>query len=135
MLYSLGRQACVVVKNHASPQYSIFPIILFCNRTTIPDKALEELLPQLKPVVFWMSNCLEMLPFLQANMSQFIKDPLDLAVRGDDVLVNADEELLMFLEEVVIYTFQQTVYHLTKVNVQACKVTLYCNSLLEIRFL
>ncbi|XP_074638048.1 ras-associating and dilute domain-containing protein-like [Acropora palmata] len=85
------------------------------ERTTIPDKALEELLPQLKPVVFWMSNCLEMLPFLQANMSQFIKDPLDLAVRGDDVLVNADEELLMFLEEVVIYTFQQTVYHLTKV--------------------
>ena len=74
-----------------------------------------------------MSNCLEMLPFLQANMSQFIKDPLELAVRGDDVLVNADEELLMFLEEVVIYTFQQTVYHLTKVKVHASKVTLYCN--------
>ena len=34
---------------------------------------------------------------------------------GDDSLLNADEELLMFLEEVIIYTFQQTVYHLTKV--------------------
>ena len=85
-------------------------------------------------MVFWMSNCLEMLPFLQANMSQFIKDPLDLAVRGDDVLVNADEELLMFLEEVVIYTFQQTVYHLTKVKVQASKVTLWCIYLFEIRY-
>ena len=62
-----------------------------------------------------MSNCLEMLPFLQTNMSNYIKDPLDLAFQGDDVVVNADEELLMFLEEVVIYTFQQTVYHLTKV--------------------
>lgn len=85
------------------------------ERTTVPEKALEELLPQLRPVVFWMSNCLEMLPFLQTNMSNYIKDPLDLAFQGDDVLVNADEELLMFLEEVVIYTFQQTVYHLTKV--------------------
>jgi len=57
-----------------------------------------------------------MLPFLQANMSQYIKDPSEIAFHGDEVLPNADEELLMFLEEVVIYTFQQTVYHLTKVG-------------------
>lgn len=85
------------------------------NRTTVPEKALEELLPQLRPVVFWMANCLEMLPYLQANMSQFIKDPSQVAEYGDEALLNADEELLMFLEEVIIYTFQQTVYHLTKV--------------------
>ncbi|XP_078347345.1 ras-associating and dilute domain-containing protein-like isoform X2 [Oculina patagonica] len=85
------------------------------ERTTIPEKALEELLPQLRPVVFWMGNCLEMLPYLHANMSQYIKDPSQIAEYGDEALVNADEELLMFLEEVIIYTFQQTVYHLTKV--------------------
>lgn len=85
------------------------------ERTSVPERALEELLPQLRPVVFWMANCLEMLPFLQANMSQYIKDPSELSLQGDEVLLNADEELLMFLEEVVIYTFQQTVYHLTKV--------------------
>lgn len=62
-----------------------------------------------------MANCLEMLPFLQRNMSQYIKDPSENALQGDEALLNADEELLMFLEEVVIYTFQQTVYHLTKV--------------------
>ena len=49
-------------------------------------------------------------------MSQYIKDPSEIAFHGDEVLPNADEELLMFLEEVVIYTFQQTVYHLTKVG-------------------
>lgn len=62
-----------------------------------------------------MANCLEMLPYLQANMSQFIKDPSQVSEFGDEALLNADEELLMFLEEVIIYTFQQTVYHLTKV--------------------
>ena len=56
-----------------------------------------------------------MLPYLQGNMSKYIKDPSEIAFQGDEVLLNADEELLMFLEEVVIYTFQQTVYHLTKV--------------------
>ena len=33
-----------------------------------------------------------------------------------DSLVSADEELLTVLEEVIMFTFQQTVYHLTKVN-------------------
>ena len=86
------------------------------NRTTVPEKALEELLPQLCPVVFWMANCLEMLPYLHTNLSQYIKDPSQIAEYGDESLINADEELLMFLEEVIIYTFQQTVYHLTKVT-------------------
>ena len=48
-------------------------------------------------------------------MPRYIKDPSQMAENGDDSLLNADEELLMFLEEVIIYTFQQTVYHLTKV--------------------
>lgn len=94
------------------------------NRTTVPEKALEELLPQLRPVVFWMANCLEMLPYLQVNMSQFIKDPSQVAEYGDEALLNANEELLMFLEEVIIYTFQQTVYHLTKVLHYSVKLLL-----------
>lgn len=92
----------------------LFLICFVFSRTSVPEKALEELLPQLRPVVFWMANCLQMLPYLQCNMSRYIKDPSQMAENGDDSLLNADEELLMFLEEVIIYTFQQTVYHLTK---------------------
>ena len=58
-----------------------------------------------------------MLPFLQHNMSRYVADSSQTGAEcGDEDLCNADEEILMFLEEVVIYTFQQTVYHLTKVG-------------------
>ena len=73
-----------------------------------------------------MANCLEMLPYLQANMSQFIKDSSQVSEFGDEALLNADEELLMFLEEVIIYTFQQTVYHLTKVLHRPVKKFIHC---------
>lgn len=74
------------------------------------------MLPQFKPVIFWMANSLEMLYFLQNRMSHYVNLNSKLPGISDEALLNADEELLMFLEEVVIYTFQQTVYHLTKVK-------------------
>ena len=40
----------------------------------------------------------------------------------EEALANADEELLNVLEEVAMFTFQQTVYHLTKVRwFQSCR--------------
>ena len=77
--------------------------------------ALQDLLPQLKPVVFWMSNSLELLHILQENMPRYVGDGTQLPPHTDEALVTADDELLGFLEEVIMYTFQQTIYHLTKV--------------------
>lgn len=76
---------------------------------------MDDLLPQLNPVIFWMSNCLEMHHYLQNNISRYIEDKESL----DDTIT--DEELVVCLEEVVMYAFQQTVYHLTKV-----KISFFC---------
>ena len=86
--------------------------MIFLLRNSTPDNAVQDILPQFKPLIFWQANCLEMLNFLQERMMHYIGQNFKLT---DDTLKNADEELLMFLEEVIIYTFQQTVYHLTKV--------------------
>jgi hypothetical protein len=77
---------------------------------------MRELLPQLNPVIFWMANSMEMLHFLRSNVSRYLGDASLVSYHGDETLANADEELLVGLEEVVMYTFQQTVYHLTKVK-------------------
>ena len=73
------------------------------------------MLRDLAPVVMWMANSLEMLHYLQCNLNGLLQavSPTQAAVR--ESLVLADEELLTVLEEVIMFTFQQTVYHLTKV--------------------
>ena len=76
---------------------------------------LNKVLPELKPVLFWMSNALEMLHFLQNRLSSYLL-PKDQVTTSKDALLTADEELLTVLEEVIMFTFQQTVYHLTKVG-------------------
>lgn len=74
---------------------------------------MNDLLPQLNPVLFWMTNCLEMHNYLDKNMSRYLGETKKANL--NEPLTNADEELLVCLEEVFMYTFQQTVYHLTKV--------------------
>ena len=54
----------------------------------------------------------------QNNISDYVMDPLvSLPAETRKSVVEADEEILAVLEEVVMYTFQQTVYYLTKVNI------------------
>ena len=79
-----------------------------------PMNLLNKVLPELKPVLFWMSNALEMLHFLQNRLSTYLL-PKEQVTTNKDALLTADEELLTVLEEVIMFTFQQTVYHLTKV--------------------
>ena len=85
-----------------------------------PLKSLNEIIPDLKQILFWMSNALEMLHFLQDNLSTYLPHPFHVNSATNDpeeeALANADEELLNVLEEVAMFTFQQTVYHLTKVR-------------------
>lgn len=83
-----------------------------------PLKSLNEVIPDLKLILFWMSNALEMLHFLQDNLPVYLPNPYHMSTLNDpeeEALANSDEELLNVLEEVAMFTFQQTVYHLTKV--------------------
>ena len=76
---------------------------------------LSRVLPELKPVLFWMASALEMLHFLQCNLDNYLL-PREQVTTTKEALLSADEELLTVLEEVIMFTFQQTVYHLTKVR-------------------
>ena len=75
---------------------------------------LKHLLPELKPVLFWMASAIEMLNFLQGKMSSYLL-PRSKVTTSKEALLSADVELLTVLEEVIMFTFQQTVYHVTKV--------------------
>ncbi|XP_065659576.1 ras-associating and dilute domain-containing protein isoform X3 [Hydra vulgaris] len=79
-----------------------------------PLVLLKCLLPELKPVLFWMSSAIEMLNFLQGKMSSYLL-PRTMVTTNKEALLSADDELLTVLEEVIMFTFQQTVYHVTKV--------------------
>eukprot|EP00058_Branchiostoma_floridae_P019538 XP_002605028.1 hypothetical protein BRAFLDRAFT_85170 [Branchiostoma floridae] len=87
------------------------------DRPSDPIQATDELLPLLKPIIFWMSNSLEMLAFLQANLPDYLcAPPAALPPNTRASVAVADEEVLSVLEEVVMYTFQQSVYYLTKIT-------------------
>lgn len=81
-----------------------------------PARLLDRVLPELKPVLFWMASALEMLHFLQCNLTDYLL-PQEKVTTSKEALLTADEELLTVLEEVIMFTFQQTVYHLTKVRI------------------
>ncbi|KAJ7989509.1 hypothetical protein DPEC_G00305280 [Dallia pectoralis] len=78
-------------------------------------RIMEELIPGLRPLVLWMANSLELLHFIQHDI------PLLLAWRqGEEEKEEisstraASEEAMTVLEEVIMFTFQQSVYYLTK---------------------
>lgn len=75
---------------------------------------LKGLLSELEIVFLWMTNTLEMLHYLQCNLKSYLMPVNQIECNQTSVLY-ADEELLSTLEEVIMFTFQQTVYHLTKV--------------------
>lgn len=111
--------------------------------------SVDELSPGLQPLLLWMANSIELLHFVQHDVPQLLPwrrerehagGPAD---RARSVLsrfiVNsfwvffpglpdaevsstraACEEAMTVLEEVIMFTFQQSVYYLTKVRV-ACR--------------
>ncbi|XP_077980052.1 ras-associating and dilute domain-containing protein-like [Glandiceps talaboti] len=77
--------------------------------------SMKELLPDLQSIIFWMANALEMLNHFQGAMIDYLMSPAESLPPGSRAsLATADDEVLSVLEEVVMYTFQQTVYYLTK---------------------
>ncbi|XP_070779307.1 ras-associating and dilute domain-containing protein-like [Enoplosus armatus] len=81
--------------------------------------SMEELIPGLRPLVLWMANSIELLHFIQHEVPQLLPWRQD---QEDEGLLDSEmsstrtacEEAMTVLEEVIMFTFQQSVYYLTK---------------------
>ncbi|XP_067878089.1 ras-interacting protein 1 isoform X2 [Heterodontus francisci] len=85
-----------------------------------PVRALEDVTSDLQPLMFWMSNSIELLNFAQKKVTEmeavwecaqadgFSSDP------AQSTDFESCEEAMAVLDEVIMYTFQQCVYYLTK---------------------
>ncbi|XP_019614745.1 PREDICTED: LOW QUALITY PROTEIN: ras-associating and dilute domain-containing protein-like [Branchiostoma belcheri] len=70
------------------------------DRPSDPIQATDELLPLLKPIVFWMSNSLEMLAFLQAHLPEYLSaPPAHLPPNTRASVAVATEEVLSFVPQ------------------------------------
>ncbi|XP_010748476.3 ras-associating and dilute domain-containing protein-like isoform X2 [Larimichthys crocea] len=79
--------------------------------------SMEELIPGLQPLVLWMANSIELLHFIQHEVPQLLLRPQEDKGLLDPEMSStrtACEEAMTVLEEVIMFTFQQSVYYLTK---------------------
>ncbi|XP_016517184.1 ras-associating and dilute domain-containing protein-like isoform X2 [Poecilia formosa] len=81
--------------------------------------SLEELISGLRPLVLWMANSIELLHFIQHEVPQLLpwrRDSMDQERLQAELwsTQSACEEAMTVLEEVIMFTFQQSVYYLTK---------------------
>ncbi|KAJ8792685.1 hypothetical protein J1605_019505 [Eschrichtius robustus] len=92
---------------------------------------MEGLVPDLQHILFWMSNSVELLYFIQQKCPlymQSLEEELDATGMAVPLLpggskeslfsctLTASEEAMAVLEEVVLYAFQQCVYYVSKVR-------------------
>uniref|UniRef100_A0A8C5HU16 Ras-associating and dilute domain-containing protein-like n=1 Tax=Gouania willdenowi TaxID=441366 RepID=A0A8C5HU16_GOUWI len=83
------------------------------------NTTMNELMSGLQPLVLWMANSIELLHFIQHQVPQLLPCRQD---RQDGELLDSEmsatrsscEEAMTVLEEVIMYSFQQCVYYLTK---------------------
>ncbi|XP_023687440.2 ras-associating and dilute domain-containing protein-like [Paramormyrops kingsleyae] len=80
---------------------------------------LSDLVPCLQPLLFWMSNAIEILHFSRQKSATYAKcgeqsDTRDAKESVFNVAVLASEDGVTALEEVIMSAFQQCVYHMTK---------------------
>uniref|UniRef100_H3D111 Ras association and DIL domains 2a n=1 Tax=Tetraodon nigroviridis TaxID=99883 RepID=H3D111_TETNG len=83
----------------------------------VPVLSVEQLAPALKPLLMWMANAIELLHFVQRHVPQLLQEQQDPAGLLDSEVLStqaACEEAMTVLEEVIMFTFQQSVYYLTK---------------------
>ncbi|XP_015258152.1 PREDICTED: ras-associating and dilute domain-containing protein-like [Cyprinodon variegatus] len=81
--------------------------------------SMEQLIPGLRPLVLWMANSIELLHFIQHEVPQLLpgrRESLDEDLLESEMSSTriACEEAMTVLEEVIMFTFQQSVYYLTK---------------------
>ncbi|CAO2630405.1 Ras-associating and dilute domain-containing protein [Lemmus lemmus] len=81
---------------------------------------MADLVPDLQHILFWMSNSIELLYFIQQKCPlymQNMEEELDVTGSKESLFsctLTASEEAMATLEEVVLYAFQQCVYYLSK---------------------
>ncbi|XP_048847314.1 ras-interacting protein 1-like [Brienomyrus brachyistius] len=76
-------------------------------------------IPDIRPLVLWMANSLELLHFIQQEVPRLLpwaEEEEEEEVEEDDPGSPRSpwQQAIAVLEEVVMFTFQQSVYHLTK---------------------
>ncbi|XP_034030471.1 ras-interacting protein 1 [Thalassophryne amazonica] len=77
---------------------------------------VQKLSCDLRPLMFWMSNATELLNFFQVKVEAMEKE-WEFEAPGHPVLtadMDTCSEALAQLDDVIMHTFQQCVYHLTK---------------------
>ncbi|XP_032315845.1 ras-associating and dilute domain-containing protein isoform X2 [Camelus ferus] len=78
------------------------------------------LAPDLQPILFWMSNSVELLYFIQQKCPlymQSLEEELNVTGSKESLFsctLTASEEAMAVLEEVILYAFQQCVYYVSK---------------------
>ncbi|XP_071943843.1 ras-associating and dilute domain-containing protein-like [Antedon mediterranea] len=118
VMLTLGISNCYQLKTNQLHSFQLKTKTLASSQSEKPgdvSEILSALMPELQPIIIWMSNSLELLNHLQKHIHEYIvineeASPLS----SSDSICNVDEEVLSVLEEIVMYTFQQTVYYLTK---------------------
>nr|XP_012614609.1 ras-associating and dilute domain-containing protein isoform X1 [Microcebus murinus]XP_012614610.1 ras-associating and dilute domain-containing protein isoform X1 [Microcebus murinus] len=81
---------------------------------------VADLVPDLQHILFWMSNSIELLYFIQQKCPlymQSMEEQLDVTGSKESLFsctLTASEEAMAVLEEVVLYAFQQCVYYVSK---------------------
>lgn len=87
----------------------------------VPEVPLtpEAVSVELRPLILWMANTTELLSFVQEKVLEMEKEADQEGLSSDPQLCNDLElcdEALALLDEVIMCTFQQSVYYLTKVT-------------------
>uniref|UniRef100_A0A8C9VB11 Ras association and DIL domains n=1 Tax=Scleropages formosus TaxID=113540 RepID=A0A8C9VB11_SCLFO len=93
---------------------------------------ISDLVPDLQVIIFWMSNAIEILYFIQQKSPTYMQGIEQLDSKGSkesllSATISANEEAMTTLEEVIMYTFQQCVYYITKSLYVALPGMLDCN--------
>ncbi|XP_029141555.1 ras-interacting protein 1 [Protobothrops mucrosquamatus] len=92
--------------------------------------SIEEVAADLRPLMLWMANLMELLNLVQKRVLDIEKD-LDLEGVSHNALLSSDletcDEAMAVLDEVIMSTFQQCVYYLTKTLYSALPVLLDSN--------
>ncbi|XP_066517821.1 ras-associating and dilute domain-containing protein isoform X2 [Hoplias malabaricus] len=95
--------------------------------------SISDLVPDLQFIFFWMSNAIEILYFIQQKSPSYMQsiEMMDNKAGSKESLlsatISANEEAMTVLEEVIMYTFQQCVYYITKSLYVVLPAVLDCN--------
>ncbi|KAM4584469.1 ras-associating and dilute domain-containing protein isoform 2-T2 [Odontesthes bonariensis] len=92
--------------------------------------SISDLIPDLQTIFFWMSNSIEILYFIQQRAPAYTHGIEILQGSKESLLsatISANEEAMTILEEVIMYTFQQCVYYITKALYVVLPGLLDCN--------